>query len=91
MTTDDAGSVNSYTEDSGIVSSPSDSASLDLQNYSSKRRDKAENQVNESTENMQPTRAESFNSEDSWSLNTRCVSYPLQRSDSNISKTAHFI
>lgn len=72
LTTDDAGSVNSYTEDSGIVSSPSDSASLDLQNYK-ERRDKAENQVNESTENMQPTRAESFNSEDSWSLNTSSI------------------
>ncbi|XP_069814614.1 protein cordon-bleu isoform X3 [Dendropsophus ebraccatus] len=73
LTTDDAGSLNSYTEDSGIVSSPSDSTSLDLQNYSIKTRDTAENQANNcksSPDSLQPARAESFNSEDSWSLNT---------------------
>ncbi|XP_056376315.1 protein cordon-bleu isoform X2 [Hyla sarda] len=76
LTTDDAGSVNSYTEDSGIVSSPSNSTSLDLQNCSSKTRDKAENQANEckpSPNKLQPVRAESFNSEDSWSLTTSSI------------------
>ncbi|XP_075683105.1 protein cordon-bleu [Rhinoderma darwinii] len=73
LTTDDAGSVNSYTEDSGIVISPSDNTSLDLQSFNSKKRDKSQNQVDEcksSTDNVHPSRAESFNSEDSWSLNT---------------------
>ncbi|CAN2389586.1 hypothetical protein PRIEUP_LOCUS6514, partial [Pristimantis euphronides] len=73
LTTDDTGSVNSYTEDSGIVSSPSDSTSLDLQNYCSKREEETETQVDEcksSIDHMQPARVESFNSEDSWSLNT---------------------
>ncbi|XP_044149838.1 protein cordon-bleu-like isoform X1 [Bufo gargarizans] len=76
LTTDDAGSVNSYTEDLGIVSSPSDSTSLDLLNYSSKRRAKTDNQLDEcksSTDNVQPARAESFNSEDSWRLNTSSI------------------
>ncbi|XP_072009268.1 protein cordon-bleu isoform X2 [Engystomops pustulosus] len=76
LTTDDARSVNSYTEDSGIVSSPSDSVSLDLQNSSSTRRDKTENQVEEyksSIGNVWPARSESINSEDSWSLHTSSV------------------
>ncbi|KAM3929819.1 protein cordon-bleu [Leptodactylus fuscus] len=76
LTTDDAGSVNSYTEDSGIVSSPSDSTSLDLQNYSSKRKEKAEIQVDEykaTDNNMQPARAQSFNSENLWSQNTSAI------------------
>ncbi|KAM5157249.1 LOW QUALITY PROTEIN: protein cordon-bleu [Mantella aurantiaca] len=66
--TDDAGSLNSYTEDSGIVSSPSDSISLDLQTDSSKKSENTNNGTLKA--NPQPARAESFNSEDSWSLNT---------------------
>ncbi|XP_075068733.1 protein cordon-bleu isoform X2 [Mixophyes fleayi] len=76
LTADDAGSVNSYTDDYGIVSSPSDSVSLDLHNDGNKRREKYTNQeksngTNEIYKtNLQPIRAESFNSEDSWSLHT---------------------
>ncbi|XP_018413295.1 PREDICTED: protein cordon-bleu [Nanorana parkeri] len=68
LTTDDAGSVNSYTEDSGIVSSPSDSVSLDMQTDSYKRSENTNNGTYKA--NPQPARAESFNSDDSWSLNT---------------------
>ncbi|XP_069586434.1 protein cordon-bleu isoform X3 [Ranitomeya imitator] len=76
LTTDDAGSVNSYREDSGIVSSPSDNTSLDLQIHSSKRKDKIEKQLNECktpTGNVHPARAGSFNSDDSWRLNTSSI------------------
>ncbi|XP_040209237.1 protein cordon-bleu isoform X3 [Rana temporaria] len=68
LTTDDCGSVNSYTEDSGIVSSPSDSISPDLQTDSYKKSDISNNWTNKA--NQQPARVESFNSDDSWSLNT---------------------
>lgn len=69
LTTDDTGSLNSYTEDSGIVSSPSDSVSLDLQTDSYKKSENTNNVTHKA--NPQPARAESFNSDDSWSLNTR--------------------
>ncbi|XP_072268224.1 protein cordon-bleu isoform X2 [Pyxicephalus adspersus] len=68
LTTDDVGSVNSYTEDSGIVSSPSDSVSLDLQTDSCKKDENTNNATYKA--NSQPSRAESLNSDDSWSLNT---------------------
>ncbi|XP_063778683.1 protein cordon-bleu isoform X2 [Pseudophryne corroboree] len=75
-TTDDAGSVNSYTEDSGIVSSPSDNVSIDLQNNGTKRREN-NNKGTEADETytvyLQPNRAESFTSEDSLSLHTSSV------------------
>ncbi|XP_077347883.1 protein cordon-bleu isoform X4 [Lithobates pipiens] len=67
LTTDDGGSVNSYTEDSGIVSSPSDSISPDLQTDSYKKSEISNNWTNKA--NQQPARVESFNSDDSWSLN----------------------
>ncbi|XP_073534424.1 protein cordon-bleu isoform X2 [Phyllobates terribilis] len=76
LTTDDAGSVNSYRQNSGIVSSPSDNTSLDLHIYSSKRKDKTEKQLNECNtlmDNMHPARAGSFNSDNSWILNTSSI------------------
>ncbi|XP_073405984.1 protein cordon-bleu isoform X3 [Dendrobates tinctorius] len=75
LTTDDSGSIN-YREDSGIVSSPSDNTSLDLQSYSSKRKYKTEKQLNEIKTpicHMHPARAGSFNSDDSWRLNTSSI------------------
>ncbi|XP_053570434.1 protein cordon-bleu isoform X2 [Bombina bombina] len=64
---EDTGSLNSYTEDSGMVSSPSDSVSLDLQNENIRRKESvAESNVTYNSH----TRSDSYNSDDSWSLQT---------------------
>ncbi|KAM9308235.1 protein cordon-bleu [Gastrophryne carolinensis] len=71
LATDDAGSLNSYTEDSGIVSSPSSSISLDLKIDGDVKKEKIINPVNYNDDTSQQlTRVESFTSEDTWSLNT---------------------
>ncbi|XP_068092629.1 protein cordon-bleu isoform X2 [Hyperolius riggenbachi] len=73
LTADDSGSLNSYTEDSGIVSPPSDCLSLDLQPESYTKSERVMNQENSSNStpsvDPQPARTESLNSDDSWSLN----------------------
>ncbi|KAM4028367.1 protein cordon-bleu isoform 2-T2 [Anomaloglossus baeobatrachus] len=76
LASDDAGSVNSYRENSSIVSPPTDNTSLDLQTYTSKRKDKSEIQLNECkspTDNTHPSRAGSVNSDASWILNTSSI------------------
>ncbi|KAM4689012.1 protein cordon-bleu [Discoglossus pictus] len=64
---EETASLNSYTEDSGMVSSPSDSVSLDLQNDHSKSRKTMDAYEKYTAHSL---RSDSYTSDDSWSLQT---------------------